>query len=123
MAWNLLEFVPGFGTAKAERESAEADAKLEALNRNQLNSGKLSMQTYEEMQRNIERGRIVDAPGQVSEAFWDGWDEGADNIRDFTGSVINTAVGTPLKLIPWQIWLGLGLWAAWKLGLFGKWKP
>lgn len=69
-----------------------------------------------ETERNL-ADDYIDAPREVEGAFWEGWNEGADKIRNGIGSTINTAVGTPFKLIPWQVWLALALWGAWKLGL------
>ena len=60
----------------------------------------------------------VNPAEEVDGAFWEGWNEGADSIRNGLGATINTAVGTPFKLIPWQIWLAAAVFAAFKLGLF-----
>jgi hypothetical protein len=65
---------------------------------------------------------VIDVKGEVSEEFYTGLGEGVANVRRFIGSGINTTVLTPLKLIPWQVWLilaaalflwlGGGVWLA-----------
>jgi hypothetical protein len=42
---------------------------------------------------------------QVNTAFGEGFNEGVDNVRNFLSKSINVGIGTPLKLIPWQVWL------------------
>lgn len=60
----------------------------------------------------------TDPDAAIAGAFWEGWNEGTDRVRNGIGGTINTAIGTPLRLIPWQIWLAAAVFAAYKLGLF-----
>lgn len=54
---------------------------------------------------------IVDVDGEVADAFGEGFNDGIANIRGVAGDVI----GTPFKLIPWQLWalagVALFIWA------------
>jgi len=117
MSW-LPNWLLGTDPDEDERRGAEADAKNEALNKKLHDEGLLDDSEYADARRNIERGRIVDASDQVDQAFLEGLDEGAGNIRRTVGGTVNLAIGTPLKLIPWQIWLAGALYLGFRLGLF-----
>jgi|SRR6185369_12534085 hypothetical protein len=57
-----------------------------------------------ETQANLDRSRI-DADHEVYQAFGEGLDEGAANIRGAISSTVGTALQTPFKLVPWWILL------------------
>lgn len=48
---------------------------------------------------------VLDVDAEVSAEFNAGLSEGVDNVRKTIGGAINTTVFTPLKLIPWQLWI------------------
>lgn len=43
----------------------------------------------------------------VSDAFAEGWDQGAGNVRRFVGDTVSATTGTVFKLLPWWLWLVL----------------
>jgi hypothetical protein len=47
----------------------------------------------------------------VGDAFKDGLDEGAGNVRNTIGGTIKGVVGTVFKLLPWWLWLVIVLGA------------
>lgn len=113
----LPDWVTGFDRENSEAglEADRRNAELtEDLRRRQL----ISDQEARESQQRINDSLSYDPDDAIGEAFGEGFDDGADNIRGAVGSTINAAVGTPLKLIPWQLWIALALYGAWKLGLF-----
>ena len=58
----------------------------------------------------------------VSGGFKEGLAEGATNIRQGVGGAINTTLGTTFSLIPWQVWLavGIGAYLYFNPGILGK---
>lgn len=121
MSWLLDKW---FGVDDEEKRAAELDAKLAALNRQKLEEGKVSQDLFDTWEANRIKagadglGGDAEFSDDIDQAFMEGMDEGADNIRGLATDTINTVVGTPLKIIPWQIWLAAGLYLAWHLGLF-----
>lgn len=59
-----------------------------------------------------------DPHAEIENAFVEVLDEGAANIRGGLTSTNNTVIGTPLKLIPWQVWAFASLYVASRLGAF-----
>ncbi len=107
----------GVDLDEEQKRQDELDAKLRDLNAKRREQGKYDQKTFEEAEANRKKSYIEDVDQEVDDAFWEGFDDGANNIRHGVGSTINTAIGTPLKLIPWQLWLAGAVWGAWKLGL------
>ena len=57
---------------------------------------------------------IADGSGRtpdefIADGFEDGFNEGATSIRTGIGSAVSAVVLTPLKLIPWNLWLILAV--------------
>lgn len=104
-----------------DEEQARADrldAELAALNAQRLADAKWDREQFEAAERNRLRGATPDIEGDVRAAFQEGLDDGAGNIRGSIGGTINALVATPLKIIPWQLWLAGALYLAWRLGAF-----
>jgi hypothetical protein len=64
---------------------------------------------------------IADGTGRtpeefIEEGFDEGFDEGATAIRSTIGSAVSAVALTPLKLIPWNLWLILGVVAFFYFG-------
>lgn len=122
--------------------SNETDRKLDELNRKQADAGKMTEQDYRERLARItnnafpdfiaptgERGRMFDQPGVSPAAgFWSGMKDGAANIRKTVSTAITESVGFSFSLVPWQVWVALGLYLAfitlpmWAPGFAGKLK-
>lgn len=116
MSWLIPDWVTGFDRENYEA-GLEADRKNLELQRKLNAAGKV---TDDDLA--ISEGRYLesvsyDPDEEIETAFGEGIDEGADNIRGGLTSTINTVIGTPLKLIPWQVWLAAALYGAWRLGL------
>jgi hypothetical protein len=106
----------------------ELDRKLAELNRRKLEEGRISQATYDEMQRNIERGTTADEyAGEVDQAFDEGLQEGYDRT---TGAIKDT-IKAPFKftwdILPWPVLalagVGLFIWlggADWLRGRLNK---
>lgn len=62
-------------------------------------------------------GNFSDVSGEVSQAFDEGLAQGADNIRNAVGNTINRTVGSAFSIIPWQVWIAAGVFAAFYFGL------
>jgi len=96
---------------KKLQQSLDKQAKGEALD-----STDWTQETFDQAEANLKRGAIPNVQGEIDKAFDEGWDEGAARIRGAVGNVVGTAIGTPFKLIPWQLWLVLGVVAFFYLG-------
>lgn len=112
MSW-LPDWITGFDRANYEA-GVEADRRNADITEDLRRRGLI---TEGEAQASRVNYAEIDPDEEIDQAFLDGLDEGASNIRNFAGDTINTVVGTPLKLIPWQVWLAAALYAAWYFGL------
>jgi hypothetical protein len=108
------------GTVEA---SDAADRGLDELNRQRLEDNKISSEEFERRRGVLTSwafpttdlgqgaGRLFEQPGaSPAEGFREGLAEGANNIRKTISSGINGVLGTSLRIIPWQIWLGLAIY-------------
>jgi hypothetical protein len=116
LTW-LKDAVTGFDREEYEA-SQEADARNRQLTEDLKSRGLISEQDYDQSIKNYNDSASYDPDKEIGKAFGQGIDEGAANIRNLAGDTINAAIGTPLKLIPWQVWLAAALYVAWRLGLF-----
>lgn len=116
MSW-LPDWLTGFDREEYEK-GLEADRKNREITEDLHNRRLISDTDYQAALDNYDAAAEYDPDEDISNAFSQGFDEGADNIRNFLGDTINTTVGTPFKLIPWQVWLAGALYLAWQLGLF-----
>lgn len=83
---------------EADQKAADAaDQKLRELN--QTKRAQFGDEWFNETEANLERGRVVDAVGQVNQAF-------SDSIRKDAGELVQTSATV---LVPWQLWLLLGI--------------
>jgi len=94
----------GVDLDEEQKRSDQADSSLEKLNKDALDRGIWSQETYEAAQQHIEAGRI-DAQGEVSHAFIEGAKEGMANMTGAVNSTLSWGVGSIFKAIPLSIWL------------------
>jgi hypothetical protein len=121
----LKDAITGF-----DREAYEAGLEADRRNREITESlhdrGLIDDDDYEFSIKNYNDSASYDPDKDIAREFGVGIEEGAANIRNFAGGAINSVVGTPLKLIPWQVWLAAALYVGWRLGFFDgllkKWK-
>lgn len=122
MSW-LPDWITDFDRTAYE-EGLEADRKNRELTEDLRRRGLISQENYDIAARHYEESLGYDPDAAIADSFEEGFYEGADNIRNFAGDTINTVVGTPLRLIPWQVWLAGAIYLGWRLGLFnGLLKP
>jgi len=130
MAW--LDIFTGVDSEQTQRDLDETDAKLRALEADYQRRHRQTLDDEAIERRNAEfeahmrAGHIENVENEVNDAFDEGLDEGAANIRGAIGDTINKVVVTPLSIIPWQVWVAGALYLAWQLGwlrvLTGKLK-
>ena len=113
----FFDFFTGFDRENYEA-GLEADRRNAAITEDLRRRQLISEQEARESQQRINDSLAYDPDAAIGDAFGEGIDEGAASIRGTIGSTINAAIGTPLKLIPWQLWVALALYGAWHLGLF-----
>lgn len=117
MGW-FQKLVLGVDLDEEQKRQEELDRAHAARNRELFDRGLWTEEDYNGAEQRRLETVITDPEAEVYDAFRQGLDEGAANIRGAVGGVVNTVVTTPLKLIPWQLWLIGGVFLAWKMGLF-----
>jgi len=92
------------------------DDRLKQLNQAEVDSGNW---TQEQLDESNKRFQTIDYNygEQVNETFAQGVKDQADSLRKGADSVISGTLLTTLRLVPIWVWIGLILFAAWKLGL------
>lgn len=115
MSW-LPDWVTGFDRENYEA-GLEADRKNAAITEDLRRRQLISEDDARTAQLHYAQSAAYDPDAAINEAFLEGLDDGADNIRGAVGGTIDTVLGTLLKTIPWQLWLIGLVVAAWKLGL------
>ena len=119
MPWYLPDFVTGHDEENYQA-GLEADRKRQALNA--AKHAERGDAWYSSTLENDKRSAgIADGSGRspeefISEGFSEGIDDGARDIRNGVGNAINAVALTPLKLIPWNLWLILGVVAFFYFG-------
>lgn len=116
MAWLGLDKLFLGTDLEAEQQRSNAlDAQLKAENDKLLARGVWTDEDYAKYLDDLNRKESAynqNVDSEVNAAFVEGLNDGVANIRDKIGKATTFAVSTPLKLIPWQIWvIGLAVLA------------
>lgn len=112
----LSDQLTGFDRDEYER-GIEADNRNRAITEDLKTRGLISEDDYDFAIKNYNDAASYDPDHDIGAAFGQGIDDGAANIRNLAGGTVNALALTPLKLIPWQVWLALAIYAAFKFGL------
>jgi len=112
----FLDFFTGIDSEEEQARQDKLDAALRA--ENEKDRAKYGEDWFAQASAHVDQGAIPDVAGEVDDAFWDGWQDGADNIRNGIGSTINTVTGSAFSVIPWQVWLAGAAYIAWQMGAF-----
>jgi len=72
-------------------------------------SAEQALQTYGRISQTTPEALLHDPMSSPLAGFVEGAREGADNIRKTAGGAINEIFGLAARLIPWQVWLVLGV--------------
>lgn len=98
-----------------------AESRLDALNRDQFDAGRISDQEYTDRQSRINSSSITSMLENPETSPWSGFKEGlaegADNVQSTIKGAIAAPINFTLGAIPWQVWLIAGVFLAWKAGL------
>lgn len=103
-----------------------ADSQLEALAKRDLDRGIYSPEQYQvTMDRlaanKFEPGGIFDQEGtDVVGGFMDGAKEGLNNIQTSVKESVRGTINFSLGFIPWQAWILIALYLAWRFGWLKK---
>ena len=112
-------WLTGVDPAEEQRRSDDADRRLREMNLADLQRGTWSDEEFYARDARITAGAL-DVKADYSAAFKEGLDEGYQN----TTGAIRTTLASPFNFafasIPWQVWLALGVFVAWKTGLLRK---
>lgn len=106
MSW-ISRILYGVDLDAEQARGTALDEQLRQDAAESLASGRYDQAAYDQAMQHFDEGAVTDVTGSVTDAFYQGLGEGAVNIRGTVGS----AISSPFKLIPWQLWLlaGLGL--------------
>jgi hypothetical protein len=107
-----------FGADDLQKEGAALDAQLAALNERDYGPGGryYNAGNYEVIKQNLETGATGNVDSQINEAFFEGLQEGKNNITGAVGGTFDLfggGLGAILKGIPWYVWAGVFLYFAW----------
>ena len=97
--------VTGVDVDETQRISDEQDEKLAQLNRDALESGQYSQAQYEMAEKHRIDGVVVDAAGQVGEAFIEGAKEGLAREQELVKGAVNGVAKGILGFIPWWVFV------------------
>ena len=128
MAWYLPNFLTGYDEENYA-SGLEADRKRQDLNKKKQDkiaaAIKYGESWYDEdsygptwykatVDNDARSAGIADGSGRspdefIADGFKQGADEAAARMRKAIGSTVSAVALTPLKIIPWNVWLILGL--------------
>jgi hypothetical protein len=110
--------------ADIERGKA-ADSKIDQQNRALFERGVWDQTQFDQAQANAQNGTLSaelnNPETSILQGFKDGWVEGAQNEQNFVKKAITVPLNFGLGMIPWQVWVGLGVYVLWRLGWLEKW--
>jgi hypothetical protein len=116
-----MNWLPNWLTGYDEEAAAagrKADEQNKAITENLHDRGLISDEDYKVAQGHYSDAAAYDDRAAIDAAALEGLNDGADNIRGGFTTTINTLIATPLRLIPWQVWLAAAIYGAFRLGLF-----
>ena len=119
MGW--LDWYTGVDTEAERQRGAELDAKLAALQAGQRS--RFTDTQWEQMQAHLaeSQGYSVDPEGQVNAAFGEGLKEGYDKTTGAIRATVAAPFNFVFKSLPWQLYVAIALFAAWKFGWLKRW--
>lgn len=107
----------------AERQRAiELNQKIEELNKKRVEQGKLTQKQADDAQAALWSENPDDYRSIVGDAFNEGAAEGIKAQQDFLEMFANKFTRTAVGYVPTVVWIGLGVAAAWYLGVFDNLK-
>jgi hypothetical protein len=110
-----------FSNSAEQRRQSELDAQIREMNERDYSPGGRIYERIEaergaaaaegawETVRGAINAQGIDVRGELREAFGEGLREGADSVSARVGGVVDSVVGTTGRLIPWQVWIILGV--------------
>lgn len=108
---SFLGFLIGEDLAAEQKRSDDLDRQLAEYEREyqKRHAQDMTAAELEKRQAIFEKhqadGKVENVEAEVNEAFYEGLDEGATNIRNFIGGAIDTAGRSIFGIIPWQVWI------------------
>lgn len=100
------------------------DSKLDALNKSRLNDGKISQEQWAATNDRYKSGGFDTLLTNPDSSPWAGFQEGAVEGLANVQSGIKEAIRSPLRwslgAIPWEVWVAVLLFAAWKTGILTR---
>ena len=119
-SWNNV-----FGYAYISQDEIDrgrtADSRLEEVNRQAFERGVWDEATYADVRARAEAGNMQSVIENPDSSPWSGFKEGAAEGAANMQGTIKSALAAPfnftLGAIPWQVWLVVGVFVAWRFGL------
>lgn len=107
----------------AERDRAiELNQKIEELNKKRVEQGKMTQKQADDAQAALWSENPDDYRRIVGDAFVEGAEEGIRAQQEFLEKFANKFTKTAIGYVPTVVWIGLGVAAAWYLGVFDNLK-
>jgi hypothetical protein len=116
MSW-LPDWLTGFDRENFERGQQADNANAE-LQKSLHDRGLISDENYQISLDHYAADDAFDPDEQIVGAFDDELADRTKAVRDFASGAIGASLKATLGLIPWQVWLGVAGYVAWRLGVF-----
>jgi hypothetical protein len=116
MSW-LPDWVTGFDRQNYEAGVA-AEKKSQQLNEELYAQGAIGSVAHEQARKHYEADFAYDPGQEIDKAFNDELSARTGAVRGAVGGGINAIFKSVFGSIPWQVWLGVALYIAWRVGLF-----
>jgi hypothetical protein len=122
-SWNNV-----FGYAVTSQEEIDrgrsADSRLMEMNRAAFETGKWNEEQYLASNARLHTSSMDELIANPDSSPWAGFQEGlkegAANVQGSIKSTLAAPFNFTMGAIPWQVWLAVGLFLGFKLGLFDR---
>lgn len=103
----------------AERKRAiELNDKIDELNKSRVAAGKMTQAQADAAQEALWSENPDDYREIVKDAFWEGAMEGLKAQQEFLELATNKLLKTAADYVPTAVWIGVGVFALYYLGIF-----
>jgi len=116
MRW-LPDWLTGFDR-DAYNEGLEADRRNKAITDDLRNKGLITEDDYNVAIGHYSEADKYDPDAEITDAFNQQLSKETSAVRDFGTGAINATLKGVLGSIPWQVYVGLAVYVAWRLGFF-----
>ena len=116
---SLPDWLTGFDRENYDAGVA-AEKKSQQLNEELYQQGQIGSIAHEQARAHYDANFAENPDDEIQAAFDKELTDRTSAVRSFAGGGINAVFKSVFGSIPWQVWLGVGLYVAWRAGLFNS---